>query len=241
MIMTTSRAGRMSLATRLLAAAMLVAALAVTPILTATPDEPEFTGRPVDLVLEDADLDDVLATFSQVSAIEILVESGISGKVTAKFEQVPWDAALFTILRDQGLTWERTGDQLIVRRADSGGLVPVRPADGQPTARLAGKLDGEDVFRYVPDGKISEPVIIDKVMPKYPPEARKAGIKGIVVGDLMIDEIGMVRDVVIKESASDDLSTAAIEAFEQWRFEPAMMDGEPVVVRYIVTIKFNLK
>jgi len=84
-------------------------------------------------------------------------------------------------------------------------------------------------------------VIIDKVMPKYPPEARKAGIKGIVVGDLMIDEIGMVRDVVIKESASDELSTAAIEAFEQWRFEPAMMDGEAVVVRYIVTIKFNLK
>ena len=241
MIMTTSRAGRMSLATRLLAAAMLVAALAVTPILTATPDEPEFTGRPVDLVLEDADLDDVLATFSKLSAIEILVESGISGKVTAKFEQVPWDAALFTILRDQGLTWERTGDQLIVRRADSEGLVPVRPADGEPTARLAGKLDGEDVFRYIPDGKISEPVIIDKVMPKYPPEARKAGIKGIVVGDLMIDEIGMVRDVVIKESASDELSTAAIEAFEQWRFEPAMMDGEAVVVRYIVTIKFNLK
>ncbi len=241
MIMATSQAGRMSLATRLLAAAMLVAALAVTPVLTATSDEPELTGRPVDLVLEEADLDDVLATFSKLSAIEILVESGISGKVTAKFEQVPWDAALFTILRDQGLTWERTGDQLIVRRPDSEGLVPVSPAVGEPTARLAGKLDGEDVFRYVPDGRISEPVIIGKVMPKYPPEARKAGIKGIVVGDLMIDEIGMVRDVVIKESVSDELSTAAIEAFEQWTFEPAIMDGKPVAVRYIVTVAFRLE
>ena len=57
----------------------------------------------------------------------------------------------------------------------------------------------------------------------------------------MIDEIGMVRDVLIKESPADQLSAAAIEALEQWRFAPAMMDGRPVAVRYIVTLKFNLK
>jgi protein TonB len=62
-----------------------------------------------------------------------------------------------------------------------------------------------------------------------------------VVGDLVIDEVGMVRDVLITGSPSDELSTAAIEAFKQWRFAPAMMDGKPVAVRYIVTVKFHLE
>jgi TonB family protein len=120
-------------------------------------------------------------------------------------------------------------------------LVAVTPAEGGTSPPLTGRLDGEDVFRYVPNGKISEPVVLEKVSPKYPPEARKDKITGIVVADLVIDEIGMVRDVLIKESPSDLLSDAAIEAIEQWRFEPAIMDGEAVAVRYIVTIKFNLK
>jgi TonB family protein len=241
MIMTDSPTPKMSVAVRLAAAAILLGVLAVTPILTATPGESDFTGRPIDLVLEEADLDDVLATFSKLSAVEILVESGVSGKVTANFEQVPWDEALFTILSNQNLTWERAGDQIIVRRSEGKTLVPVRPADGEPPARLAGKLDGAEVYRYKPDAQISEPVAIEKTPPKYPPEARKAKVSGVVVADLVIDEVGVVRDVLVQESPSDELSNAAIEALEQWRFQPAMMNGKPVAVRYIVTIKFNLQ
>ena len=46
-------------------------------------------------------------------------------------------------------------------------------------------------------------------------DALRDKITGIVVADLVIDEIGMVRDVLIKESPSDLLSDAAIEAIEQ--------------------------
>jgi TonB family protein len=241
MIMSTDRIRRLSLPVRLTAAAILLVVLALTPVLTATSEEPEFTGEPISLSLKEAALGDVLATFSEVTALEILVESGVTGKVTASFHEVPWDEALDTIIRSQGLTWERSGDQIIVRRTEGGKPVPVQPADGEPSPRLAGKLDGDDVFRYVPDGTISAPVALEKVPPKYPPEARKAGISGAVVADLVIDEIGMVRDVVIQESPSDELSEAAIASIEQWRFEPAMMDGEPVAVRYIVTVMFRLQ
>ncbi len=241
MIMTTDRTRTLSLTSRLAAAAILVAVLALTPVLTARPDEPNDLGRPISLSLDNADLLDVLATFSEISAVEILVESGISGTVTTSFDGVPWDQALFAVIEGQGLAWERAGDQIIVRRAGGEGLVPVRPAAGEPPTRLAGRLDGAEVFRYEPDGTISEPVAIDKIPPKYPPDARKAGIMGEVVADLVIDETGAVRDVLIKESPSDDLSAAAIEALEQWRFAPATMDGDPVAVRYIVTIRFNLQ
>lgn len=241
MIMTPDRARNLSLAARFTAAVILLGVLAITPVITAQPDEPDNLGRPISLNLKDADLLDVLATFSEISAVEILVESGISGTVTATFDEVPWDQALAKIIQSQGLAYQREGDQIVVRRSGGTGAVPVAPAGREHSVRLAGKLDGAEVFRYVPDGTISEPVAIDKVPPKYPPEARKEGITGIVVADLVIDEVGTVRDVVIQESPSDELSAAAIAALEQWRFKPAMMEDEPVAVRYIVTIKFNLQ
>ncbi len=45
-----------------------------------------------------------------------------------------------------------------------------------------------------------------------------------------------MRDVAIQESPADELSTAATQALEQWTFEPATKDGEPVAVSYIVTL-----
>lgn len=243
MIMNETHDSRLSLPVRLVATAMLLVALAVTPMLTATADRPGDTdmGRPITLELDDADLLDVLATFSEISGVEILVETGVSGTVSASFHEVPWDTALAKILQSQGLVWHRAGDQIIVRRAEGEALVAGVPADREPTTRLAGKLDGEKVFRYVPDARVSEPVALDKVPPKYPPAAREAGIAGTVVADLVIDEVGTVRDVVILKSPSDDLSVAAIDAIGQWRFAPATMDGEPVAVRYVVTVKFRLE
>jgi protein TonB len=112
---------------------------------------------------------------------------------------------------------------------------------GPPTTRLAGKLDGQTVYRYIPDARISEPVVLEKTPPTYPDAAREAGVSGAVVADLLIDELGTVRDVVIQKSPSDELSAAAIDAIEQWRFAPATMDGKPVVVRYVVTVMFQLQ
>jgi TonB family protein len=241
MIMNEDRDRRLSLPVRLTAAAVLIAALAVTPTLTATPDAPADLGRPISLSLENADLLDVLATFSDISGAEILVEPGISGTVSASFDEVPWDAALAKILKSQGLVWQRTGAQIIVRRAEGDGPFDLQPATGEPTTRLAGKLDGETVYRYVPDARISEPVALERSAPVYPAAAREAGVAGAVVADLVIDELGAVRDVVMQKSPSDDLSAAAINALEQWRFAPATIDGKPVAVRYVVTVMFRLQ
>jgi len=241
MIMTTDRSRNLSITARSIAAAILLAVLAITPMLTAQTESSDDLGRPITLNLKDADLHEVLATFSKISAVEILVESGVTGKVTATFNEVPWDQALAKIIQDQGLMLERSGDQMIVRLPPGERLAKVQPVGTGDFTRLAGRRDGTEVFRYIPDGRISEPVAVDRVPPKYPAAAREAGVTGVVVADLEIDEVGLVRDVLIQESPSDELSTAAIDALEQWRFEPAVMDGEAVAVRYIVTVKFNLK
>jgi TonB family protein len=238
MIMSDNRTGRLSSPSRLVAAAVLLGVLAVTPILTATPDEPEFTGEPISLRLEEAELSDVLATFSKVTGIEILVEPGIEGTVTTAVHEVPWDQALAEILEAQGLEWEHIGERIIVRRDGARGERLM-----QPPPKTAPKVEAETstVPRYIEGGPIDPPKVREKLPPKYPPEMRKERISGAVIAELVIDESGAVRNVEVKESPSPELGAAATEAIEQWSFEPATMNGEPVAVRYIVTVMFRLE
>jgi protein TonB len=90
-------------------------------------------------------------------------------------------------------------------------------------------------------GDYSQPKVIHYEPPHYSPEMRKAGISGPVVASLLIDKTGVVREVEIVKSPADELSAAATEAVEQWIFEPATKDGEPVDVRFMVTVMFRLK
>jgi len=237
MIMNDARTRELSLFTRLAAAAILVATLAVTPILTANSEKPEFTGETINLILEEADLNDVLNTFSKIADIEIMVEPGVSGEVTTKVEGVPWDQALADILEEQGLEWTLEDSRLIVRHGE-GTWSTLEEIEN--TSRLGAAGDNR-IHKYVEGGTITEPIANEKVNPQYPPEMRKAGISGQVIAELVIDEKGMVQAVEILESPAEGLSDASTEALEQWTFQPATMDGKPVAVRYTVTLMFRLK
>jgi TonB family protein len=89
--------------------------------------------------------------------------------------------------------------------------------------------------------EITEPVAVDKVNPEYPEEARKAKVMGTVVLDAVITEEGAVDKIKVVESPDEQLAEAAIEAVKQWRFNPALCDGEPVAVWYKLTINFKLQ
>lgn len=78
------------------------------------PDSPEFTGEPINIRLQDALLRDVLATFSKLLEMEIIIDPSVSGKVSVDLREVPWDQALDLILRINSLGWEREGGTLRV-------------------------------------------------------------------------------------------------------------------------------
>ena len=88
---------------------------------------------------------------------------------------------------------------------------------------------------------ITHTVVIEKVNPKYPEEARKEKIMGLVTVETVINEDGTVGDLRVLDSAHELLSAAAVEAVEQWKFEPALCDGKPVGVYYNLTVAFRLK
>ncbi len=89
---------------------------------------------------------------------------------------------------------------------------------------------------------ISKPVPEHKVNPKYPVEAKKNRIQGIVKIEALIDKSGSVIEAKASESPDPSLAQAAVDAVRQWKFKPAVnKKGEPVQVKTTVTVNFKLK
>lgn len=79
-------------------------------------EEPgKFTGHPISLDFKDGDIIDLFRLMSEISGLNIIVNPGISGKVSLSVKEVPWDQALDLILKTQGLGY--TVDGNVVRIA----------------------------------------------------------------------------------------------------------------------------
>lgn len=69
----------------------------------------KFTGEVGDFYFYHADLQNVLLFFARQYKLNIIIDPGISGTVTCRMVQVPWDQALDVILRQQGLALVEEG------------------------------------------------------------------------------------------------------------------------------------
>jgi type IV pilus assembly protein PilQ len=69
-----------------------------------------YVGEPIDLKVTNADVTDVLRTFAQISGLNVIIQPGVTGVVTAELENVPWDQALEQILKINGLGYEVEGN-----------------------------------------------------------------------------------------------------------------------------------
>jgi len=74
----------------------------------------------------------------------------------------------------------------------------------------------------------------------YPEIARLAGIEGVVVIRLLIDETGTPSTPVVLRSAGKILDDAAQEALLQLRFKPGMQRGRAVRVQMAFPVTFKL-
>jgi type II secretory pathway component HofQ len=69
-----------------------------------------FTGEPISLDLKDADIRDVLLTFSKLARLNMVIDPEVRGSVTVRLENVPWDQALDVILKVNGLGYVLEGN-----------------------------------------------------------------------------------------------------------------------------------
>ena len=70
---------------------------------------PVYTGEPVSMDFQNADLRAVLRVFAEISTLNIVIDSSVQGEVNVALTQVPWDQAFDVILRANGLGYEIDG------------------------------------------------------------------------------------------------------------------------------------
>lgn len=73
-----------------------------------------FTGKRIDLDLKNTDLHEVFRLLADVGRINIVVGSEVTGAITMKLKDVPWDQALDVIVRSRGLDVSRDGNVILV-------------------------------------------------------------------------------------------------------------------------------
>jgi len=85
-----------------------------------------------------------------------------------------------------------------------------------------------------------KPVLIDKVAPVYPEEAKKKKIGGVVGIEAVVDEKGHVSGIDMVKGAPL-LVKAATEAVKQWTYKPYLVNGQPKAFKMTLTVSFNLE
>jgi type IV pilus assembly protein PilQ len=77
-----------------------------------------FTGSPISLDFKDVPIMDVLRLIAEVSELNIIAGDEVTGAITLRLVQVPWDQALDIVLVTRGLGFVRVGNVLRIAPAE---------------------------------------------------------------------------------------------------------------------------
>ncbi len=88
-------------------------------------------------------------------------------------------------------------------------------------------------------GNVTAAKIINRTTPNYPPLARQTRISGTVRLHAIIAKDGTVQQLEVL-SGHPLLVQAALDAVRQWRYQPTLLNGEPVEVDTTVDVIFSL-
>jgi len=110
-------------------------------------------------------------------------------------------------------------------------LIPPPPPPPAPPAARAPVRVG---------GGITVPALVSRVAPMYPPLAVNARVQGVVILEAVVDRNGRVEKVTVLRSIPL-LDRAAIEAVQQWRYSPLLLNGLPQRFVLTVTVSFSLE
>ncbi|HEY2859615.1 MAG TPA: energy transducer TonB [Terracidiphilus sp.] len=86
---------------------------------------------------------------------------------------------------------------------------------------------------------VAEGMLIQRVIPHYPPIAQATRTQGTVVLQATVAKDGVIRDLHVV-SGSPMLQQAALEAVSQWRYRPYLLSGQPVEVETTINVVFSL-
>jgi TonB family protein len=86
--------------------------------------------------------------------------------------------------------------------------------------------------------EVMEKLLVHKVEPTYPAEARKDNLQGIIALDIVVGRDGSVVSMRAL-NGPEILARATMDALRWWKFEPYRVNGEPAVVETTVAVEFK--
>jgi periplasmic protein TonB len=88
-------------------------------------------------------------------------------------------------------------------------------------------------------GSVQAALLVNKVQPVYPPLARQTRISGTVRLHAIISKSGSVESLEVL-SGHPLLVRAAMDAVQQWKYKPTLLNGDPVEVDTTIDVIFSL-
>jgi len=118
-----------------------------------------YKGEKMSIDVQNEEIPNILKMISEFSGKTIAVSEAVSGRVTLKLKDVPWDQALDIVLSARNLGVEESGDVLTVNDLPTFGLRPhshTKLADERVAARHLAPLE-KKVFipKYAPIGQVA--------------------------------------------------------------------------------------
>ena len=90
----------------------------------------------------------------------------------------------------------------------------------------------------------TSPVVLSRVLPRYPHRALLRKQEGEVVVEFTITERGTVQPdsiVVIESSPAGVFESAVLRAIKRWRFKARVVNGQPIAFRALQKLQFSLE
>ncbi len=169
---------------------------------------------------------------------------GLDSRVTAKVERVSIplygsESAVHFVpaptLDARADTRDANSSSLVIASADAlqssvarGSLSRDEPATGFPAATDAPARSVAPAVKHAPP-------------PQYPRAARRRGAEGVVLLEVLVNQVGVPQSVAVKRSSGHaELDAAALTAVRQWTFEPSRAGVVAVAAAVEVPVRFLL-
>jgi TonB family protein len=165
-----------------------------------------------------------------------------------------WNAQTFTAVREAASRFDShltvglrsvNGElTLHIGVLNSGATPLATPANGGMGFGMAGAVPPASPDLpggvYSVGNGTSPPTVLTKVDPDYSEQARNAKYSGSVMLSIVVNTDGRADNIKVIKSAGMGLDEKAIEAVQQWVFQPGMNHGVPVNVRAQIEVNFRL-
>ncbi|MDY7093545.1 MAG: type IV pilus secretin PilQ [Acidobacteriota bacterium] len=164
-----------------------------------------YSGRPITMSLKDADIKDVLRSFSGITDLNVVVHPEVRGSVTVELRDVPWDQALDLILKINGLDYVLEGN--IMRIASTSKLQDEADARRRLAAARASEIPLQTVIRAISYADASQ---IASLLASGGGGGRAGGSRAILSsrGSITVDR--RTNKLIIKELPSNMSTVLAI-------------------------------